>query len=196
MATNWFILASGNAHKSEEFNKLFDTNILGVKPATQKVEVIEDGETFTQNALKKAQAYYQKYRIPVVSDDSGLVVEALPNELGVKSARFGGEGLDDAGRTALLLDKMSDESNRKAYFVCLLCFYLNPSEIYFFEGRCHGSISTKIAGDGGFGYDPVFIPEGQSESFAQNSAWKHANGHRAKAVSQAQQFFTGFFPEK
>ena len=196
MATKWFILASGNPHKSEEFNTLFDTDIIGVKAASEKLEVLEDGETFTHNALKKAEAYYKKYKKPVVSDDSGLVVASLPGELGVHSARFGGEGLDDAGRTLLLLEKLASNENREAYFVCLLCFYLSPEEIYFFEGRCAGTISSEMRGKDGFGYDPVFKPEGQEKTFAEDPIWKEANSHRAKAVSQAQQFFNGFFSGK
>ncbi len=196
MATRWFILASGNAHKSEEFNTLFDVELMGAKAADQKIEVDETGETFNENAFLKAQAYYEKYQRPVISDDSGLVVQALPGELGVKSARFGGEGLSDTRRTALLLEKLQDAKDRSAYFVCVLCFYLNPKEVFFFEGRCMGSIASKMTGDQGFGYDPVFIPEGQKLSFAQDAEWKKANSHRAKAVSQAQKFFSGFFSEK
>ena len=193
MATNWFILASGNAHKSEEFNELFDIDFLGVKAAPEKIEVEENGRTFSENALIKAEAYYKKYKKPVLSDDSGLVVSALPGELGIHSARFGGDNLDDTGRTALLLSKLEGQDNREAYFVCVLCFYLNPGEIFFFEGRCQGSISSGVKGDKGFGYDPVFVPEGRELSFAEDSEWKQLNSHRAKAVSQAQNFFGGFF---
>lgn len=193
MATNWFILASGNAHKSEEFNELLDINLLGVKPAADKIEVEENGQSFSENALLKAEAYFHRFKKPVLSDDSGLVVSSLPGELGIHSARFGGVALSDAERTKLLIEKLGSNTNRNAYFVCVLCFYLSPQEIFFFEGRCHGVISTEIKGDKGFGYDPIFIPEGQELSFAEDPVWKHQNGHRAKAVIQAQKFFSGFF---
>ena len=151
MATNWFILASGNSHKSEEFNELFDIEHIGAKAADAKMEVEENGKSFTENALLKAEAYYQRYKKPVFSDDSGLVVSALPGELGIHSARFGGEGLGDAGRTALLLERLNDVKDRDAYFVCVLCFYLNPKEVFFFEGRCSGSISKDIRGEKALG---------------------------------------------
>lgn len=193
MATNWFNLASGNPHKSEEFNQLFDPEVLRVKAAPEKLEVDETGKTFNENAFLKAEAYYQKFKMPVVSDDSGLVVHALPDELGVQSARFGGAGLDDGERCDLLLEKLTGIEDRSAYFVCVLCFYLSPEEIFFFEGRCNGSILQQKQGDAGFGYDPVFLPEGQSASFAEDSEWKSSNGHRSRAVQEAQRFFEGFF---
>ena len=192
MGTKWFLLASGNPHKSEEFNKLFNQDLLRVKSAPGKIEVDETGNTFVENAFLKAEAYYKKFKMPVLSDDSGLVVSSLPDELGVKSARFGGSGLDDAGRCSLLLQKMEQAKDRSAYFVCVLCFYLSSEEIFFFEGRCSGRISDNIEGSGGFGYDPVFIPEGQNLSFAEDLGWKSKNGHRGKAVAEAQRFFESF----
>lgn len=196
MATNWFILASGNTHKSDEFNTLFDVELIGVRAASEKLEVEENGSSFSENAFLKAEAYFKKYKKPVLSDDSGLVVQAMPGELGIHSARFGGEGLNDTERTALLLDKMKEKKDRDAYFVCVLCFYLNPKEVFFFEGRCNGAISESVRGSDGFGYDPAFIPEGRELSFAQDSEWKSANGHRAKAVKEAEKFFSGFFSQK
>lgn len=191
-----FYLASGNAHKAEEFSELFDLAIIQVLPAPSSVEVVEDGVSFSENALKKAKAYYDQYQRPVMADDSGLNVEALPDELGIHSARFGGEGLDDKQRAELLLKKLEglEENQRKAYFTCYLCFYLNPDEIFFFEGRLNGTIATQLQGDKGFGYDPVFLPEslerrGQPMSLAQNPSWKQLHSHRAQAVAHAQRFF-------
>lgn len=188
---NNFILASGNEHKAEEFNELFDSKILEVEKAPEKVEVIEDGKTFSENALKKCLGYYQKFKQPVLADDSGLVVSALPDELGIYSARFGGDGLDDKGRAELLLEKMKGVEDRSAYFVCVLCFYINEDEYYFFEGRVHGSIGHEYRGDHGFGYDPVFIPDGVDEksTLAELPEWKNKNSHRSKASKHAQTFF-------
>lgn len=132
------ILASGNAHKAEEFADLFDSEILNISAAANKLEVVEDGDSFQANALIKAQAYYLQFKKPVLADDSGLVVTALPGELGIHSARFGGEGLGDPERAALLLERLKDATDRSAYFVCQLCFYFSPKEIYFFEGRLTG----------------------------------------------------------
>jgi XTP/dITP diphosphohydrolase len=184
-------LASGNSHKAEEFSALFDSDLIVVESAPDKVEVIEDGESFQENAFKKAKAYYEKFKKPVLSDDSGLVVNALPDELGIHSARFGGDGLTDRQRVELLLEKLKESADRSAYFVCVLCFYLNDDEVFFFEGRSLGNISENIQGDKGFGYDPVFLPENLDgkTSFAEDPEWKMAHSHRAKACKMASQFF-------
>ncbi len=185
-----FILASGNTHKALEFNELFDANIIEISSAPQKISVVEDGETFQENALKKAQAYFEEFRLPVMSDDSGLCVEALPDQLGIHSARFGGDGLNDEDRARLLLKKLDTQENRSAYFVCVLCFYISPKEIYLFEGRMNGNISTAYIGEDGFGYDPVFIPERlEGRTVAQEPEWKSKNSHRYKACQEAQKFF-------
>lgn len=185
-----FILASGNTHKAEEFATLFkDSNVI-VKAASSKLEVVEDGTTFQENAFKKAQAYYEEYKKPVLSDDSGINVEALPEELGIYSARFGGEGLTDRQRAELLLEKLAGNEKRNAYFTCVLCFYISPEEIYFFEGRMEGEISDSYVGDGGFGYDPIFSPKAfPGKTVAQLEEWKNENSHRAKAVEAAVKFF-------
>jgi len=186
-----FVLASGNSHKAEEFSELFDLDIIKVKAAPEKLEVVEDGLSFQENAFKKAEAYYKKLQCPIISDDSGLEVEALPGELGIHSARFGGTELTSEEQVELLLEKLKDKDNRKAYFVCVLCFYINPEEVYFFEGRSHGHISLTVQGNGGFGYDPVFLPENLDgkTSFAENPDWKMKNSHRSKASMMASQFF-------
>jgi XTP/dITP diphosphohydrolase len=184
------ILASGNAHKAEEFQELFSPLIFSVKAAPEKLEVAETGQSYFENALIKAQAYYEKFKVPVLADDSGLNVEDLPDELGIFSARFGGEGLTDKERAILLLKKIS--SNRSAYFTCVLCFYLNPKEIFYFEGRMKGRIGSTYQGETGFGYDPVFIPdehEGE-QTVAELPEWKNKNSHRAVAVQLAQKFFS------
>ncbi|EQC51267.1 RdgB/HAM1 family non-canonical purine NTP pyrophosphatase [Bacteriovorax sp. DB6_IX] len=186
-----FLLATGNAHKAEEFAKIFNPEVLKIEAAPEKLDVIEDGLTFNENALLKAKAYYEKFGKPVMADDSGLCVEALPEELGIYSARFGGEGLDNRQRAELLLEKMKGEENRKAYFVCVLCFYLGENEIYFFEGRVDGTVSQEYKGEHGFGYDPVFEPLGDhgGKSLAELPEWKDENSHRAKACFHAEKFF-------
>ncbi len=186
------ILASGNSHKAQEFSELLDPKILTVKAAPHKLEVIEDGLSYFANALLKAQAYYKEFKIPVIADDSGLNVLAIPEELGIQSARFGGDGLKDSDRAHLLLKKMEGKPNREAFFTCVLCVYLNEKEIFYFEGRMNGSIGYDYRGEGGFGYDPVFIPaDGGGElTVAELSDWKSKNSHRALAVSFAQKFFS------
>ena len=187
-----FILVSGNKHKASELALLFEkSKSVTVKAADKSIDVVEDGTTYEENAFKKAKAYFDKYNCPVVSDDSGLEVQALPGELGLYSARFGGEGLNDDDRVNLLLEKLSDSEDRSAYFICVICFYISHDEVMFFEGRVNGRIGSEKKGEEGFGYDPVFIPEKHEgdETFAQIPEWKFLNGHRARAVSEAIKYF-------
>lgn len=187
-----FILASGNPNKANELNELLKESGVHISAAPKKLEVIEDGVTFQENALKKAKAYYDEFGSPAVADDSGLVVESMPDILGVYSARFAPECSDYEGKNKKLLEMMADKKGeeRSAYFVCYLCFYISAEEIYFFEGRVHGEIGHERKGDGGFGYDPVFEPTGQGgQSLAQLHDWKMENSHRAKACKEALIFF-------
>lgn len=188
-----FTLATGNAHKAQEFSQLFDPQWITVTAAPAKLDVLEDGESFTENALKKAEAYYQQLKVPVMSDDSGLIVEALPGELGIHTARFGGDDLTATERNELLLQRLEKvpAEQRDAHFVCVLCFYLNPNEIFFFEGILQGEISPSMAGAKGFGYDPVFSPHGlaSGQTLAAMPDWKEKNSHRALACQSAQKFF-------
>lgn len=188
------LLASGNTHKAEEFAELFDSEVVSISAAPEKLEVVEDGATFNENALKKAEAYFREYGKPVMSDDSGLMVDALPGELGIHTARFGGDGLTATQRNEILLERMKDfsEDKRGAYFVCVLCFYLSEEEVFFFEGRMKGKIGHTLEGDQGFGYDPLFIPESADEnghSVATMPEWKNIHSHRAIACRHAQKFF-------
>ncbi|MEA9355014.1 non-canonical purine NTP pyrophosphatase [Bacteriovorax sp. PP10] len=184
-------LASSNAHKAEEFSELFDPKLISVKPAPSKIDVVEDGETYFENALLKAKAYYDKFKVPVIADDSGLNVAALPDELGLHSARFGGDGLTDRDRAELLLKKLDGVANREAYFSCVLCVYFNDKEIFYFEGRMAGVVGYTYRGSTGFGYDPVFIPTEKMEeglTVAELHEWKQKNSHRSVAVGFAQKF--------
>lgn len=187
-----FLLASGNAHKAEEFKELFDA-VVNITPAPRTLEIDETGKTFIENALIKAKAYYDTYKVPSLADDSGLVVEALPDMLGVQSARFAPELPEYADKCRKLISLLDQgQKSRKAYFVCVLCFYLSAEEIYFFEGRVHGEIGHELKGDKGFGYDPVFIPERKENdglSLAQLPEWKNQFSHRAKASLAALDFF-------
>ena len=186
-----FILASGNAHKALEFSELFDSAVLKVSAAPEKLDVEETGTSYFENAFLKAKAYYDQFKKPVLADDSGLTVATLPDELGIYSARFGGVGLTDRDRAELLLKKLEGQANREAFFTCVLCFYLNEKEIFYFEGRLPGSIGYSYRGETGFGYDPVFIPTGVpgEQTVAELGYWKNKNSHRSVAVGLAQKFF-------
>ena len=190
-----FILASGNQHKAQEFDELFDHRIIKICSACKSVDVIEDGNNYYENALKKAKAYYDVFKKPVVSDDSGVDVVALPNDLGIYSARFGGENINFNERIEFLLKKMQPfvGEERRASFTCVLCFYLSPDEIYYFSGKITGLLDTQPRGDQGFGYDPVFIPDELKQkdlTYAMAPDWKKDNSHRAKACKKAQDFFS------
>ena len=184
-----YILASANKHKVEELNELFKDSEIRIMSQKSKLEVIEDGGSFRANAQLKAEAYYNKFGKASVSDDSGLVVNALPDLLGVESANFAPELPEYSDKCKKLIELLKDKEDRSAYFVCYLCFYKSPSEIYFFEGRVPGEIGYELKGDTGFGYDPIFLPKGRSgKSLAQESEWKMTNSHRAKACAEAINF--------
>jgi XTP/dITP diphosphohydrolase len=188
-----YLLASANAHKAEEFKELFGS-VLRVTAAPASLEVAETGESFQENAFLKARAYFETYKVPAMADDSGLVIPAMPDVMGVETANFAAEFKDYSQRCQSLLQLMQERqvSDRSAYFVCVLCFYLSADEVYFFEGRVHGHIGESATGDQGFGYDPVFIPErreNDGKSLAQLPEWKNEFSHRAKAVQSAIAFF-------
>ncbi|MGB0453290.1 MAG: RdgB/HAM1 family non-canonical purine NTP pyrophosphatase [Bacteriovoracaceae bacterium] len=186
------LLASNNKHKLSEFKVLLKETPLEIELSDSSFDVEETGETFYENALLKAKGFYEKFGTPSLSDDSGLCVEALPNDLGVYSKRFGDPSFDDEMRARHLLEKLEGEENRKAYFICVLCLYLSPDEHYFFEGRVEGEIATFYRGTEGFGYDPVFLPEKgeSSKTLAEQALWKDKHSHRAAACRYLCEFLT------
>lgn len=186
-----FILATQNQHKLKEFNELFDRKTIKVVSPERSLDVEETGQTYHENAFLKAKAYFLEFNSPSMADDSGLDVEALPGLLGIYSARFGGEGLNDRDRCELLLEKLEGQLCRKAIFTCVLCFYFSHEQIFFFEGKLKGDIGFDLRGEDGFGYDPIFIPDGAAlgEALSMNSQWKKEHSHRALASMIAQKFF-------
>jgi XTP/dITP diphosphohydrolase len=189
-----FILASSNAHKAEELNELLNVSGTTIVPAPEKIEVVEDGSSFQENAFKKAEGYFNKFGKPTVADDSGLVIPSRSDIMGIHSARYAPEFDSYTDKNNALIKDISNllGDDRSAYFACYLCFYISPEEVYFFEGRVHGVIADKLSGDGGFGYDPIFLPDGQDgKSLAELSEWKMQNSHRAKACVGAVKFFQG-----
>jgi XTP/dITP diphosphohydrolase len=191
-----FFFASSNSHKAQELTDLFN-GVIEFLPSPLKLEVDENGDTFRANALLKAEAYFRALKKPVVSDDSGLVIEERPDLLGVQSARYAPDKPEYFEKCIKLLEELKnlEDSKRKAHFVCYLCFYLSPEEIYFFEGRVHGVIARVIKGDGGFGYDPIFIPdrdEKDGKTLAELENWKKSFSHRAKAAQSGLAFFQHF----
>lgn len=191
---NKLVLASNNQHKILELKDFLLPHGVEVIAPKMSLEVLEDGLSFEQNAYKKAFEYFKQEDNPVLSDDSGIIVEALPGELGIHSKRFGGEELSAYEKNELLLKKLENVEieKRSAYFLCKLCFMLSEKEVYFFEGRVKGKISFSQSGDGGFGYDPVFLPDAfnGSRSLAEESEWKQENSHRASALKEFVHFLS------
>lgn len=175
------LFATQNENKVKEFtDKIQNTNIeiISLKDINDNTDCIEDATTFSGNALIKAKYYYDKYKIPTVSDDSGLVVEALNGDPGVYSKRYSGKG--DRENIALLLKNLENKTNRNAYFECAICFY--DGAPHFFTGRCYGKIGYELKGKNGFGYDPIFICGDKTFSELTMNE-KNKISHRALAVN-------------
>ncbi|MDM1522933.1 MULTISPECIES: RdgB/HAM1 family non-canonical purine NTP pyrophosphatase [unclassified Empedobacter] len=185
------IFATHNNNKVKEVTKMLPS-YLSMKSLTAIdffEEIEETGKTFEENALLKAKTIFNKTGKNVFADDSGLVIEALDGAPGVYSARYAGTGKDE-DNIAKALKELDGKTNRKAYFISIFCLILNGKE-YFFEGRVNGTIATEIMGNNGFGYDPIFIPDGFSKSFAQMTPEeKNAISHRGKAIEKLNDFLT------
>src|SRR6478735_4575422 len=188
------IIATGNAHKVEEFDRLFAVAGLKVTAHSAKLvggmpKVAEDSGTFTGNAMLKARAL-RAVAGPehwVMADDSGLECEALGGMPGVDTAVYAGPHATNEQNRAKLLHAMSGvpEEKRAARFVCHLTLLGPTGEVFEFTGECPGSIATDEAGKGGFGYDPLFIPTGHTLTFAELApSIKDALSHRAKAFAK------------
>lgn len=182
-------VASQNKGKIEEITKVLsdaDIKILSVLdfPNLLDFDVEEIGVTFRENALLKAKAFAKQTNLPTLADDSGLEVFALEMKPGVKSARW--VSGSDQDRIDALLSKLEQVTDRRAQFRTVLCWYLPKSENeVFFEGVVRGNIATQPSGDYGFGYDPVFMPEGYKQTFAQlGEEIKNQLSHRAIALKK------------
>ncbi|AIY86346.1 MULTISPECIES: RdgB/HAM1 family non-canonical purine NTP pyrophosphatase [unclassified Thermotoga] len=172
-------LATTNPHKVEEI-KMIAPKWMEILPSPEKIEVVEDGETFLENSVKKALVYGKKLKHPVMADDSGLVIYSLGGFPGVMSARFMEEhSYEEKMRTIL---KMLEGKDRKAAFVCSATFF-DPVEntLISVEDRVEGRIANEIRGTGGFGYDPFFIPDGYDKTFGEIPHLKEKISHRSKA---------------
>ena len=182
------VLASKNKKKLVEMNDILSH--LGVEVCSEAeagvdVEVEETGTTFEENSLLKARAVIEASGMPAIADDSGLCVDALGGAPGVYSARYGGEGLDDRGRTRLLLENLRGQMTRTAKFVSVITCCFPNGDVICARGECLGTIAYAPQGEGGFGYDPVFFVPGLKKTFAQLSAEeKNAISHRGKALEQ------------
>lgn len=182
-----FIIATNNAKKLVELDRIL--NPLGINAVTARDagvdlgDVEETGTTFEENALIKAMSAFEKSGLPAIADDSGLMVDALDGRPGVYTARYGGEGLSDKERYMNLLDEMKDipKDKRTARFVSAICCVLSKDEVITVRGECVGEIAFEPSGEGGFGYDPIFIYEGKSFALLTPEE-KDSISHRGKAL--------------
>ncbi len=182
------VLATRNQGKIEEFRQLFagcGIEIKSVKDFGPIPPVSEDGETFEENAYKKAFHTARMLGCPALADDSGLKVEALGGAPGVKSARYAGEEATREDNNRKLLKIMRGVSNRKAAFECVLAIAVPAGPALIYEGRCEGEITHELQGTGGFGYDPLFYYPPLKKTFAQmSSVEKNLVSHRGKAMAE------------
>jgi XTP/dITP diphosphohydrolase len=183
-----FVLATHNAHKVAEFDHLFAEAELGIGVlGYDGPEPVEDGTTFAENALIKARAAAAHTGLPALADDSGICVDVLGGAPGIFSARWAGSARDSAANVALLLDQLRDvpEAARAAHFTCVIAVVFPDTQHEFVvSGDWPGRLGTEVRGVNGFGYDPIFVPEGSSVSAAElRPAEKNAVSHRARAFA-------------
>lgn len=186
--TKQILLATGNPNKIKEIRSAISSANLKIELVSPKdlnlshIDPIENSDSLEGNAEIKANEFFKASNLASLADDTGLEVDALGGKPGVKSARFAGENANSEDNRKLLLEMMKSEKNRKARFRTVFCLIDNDQK-HFFEGVCEGEITEKEKGNGGFGYDPIFIPNGYDYTFAEmNSELKNEISHRGLAV--------------
>ena len=184
------LFVTHNAHKSEEVKAIVGNNfeVMNLSEINFFDEIPETGNTFKENALQKAKFLHDRLGCNCFADDTGLEVDALNGEPGVYSARYAGEPSNTQRNIEKLLENLKGKENRKAQFTTVIAVILN-NEIYFFEGAISGQIIDNQRGEGGFGYDSVFIPDGYDKTFAELPAEvKNSISHRAVAMQKFKEF--------
>ena len=184
------VFATNNAHKLKEVSAMLGERIelLSLRDIGCHADIPETGTTLEENALLKARYVNEHFNTDCFADDTGLEVEALGGEPGVYSARYaGGEGHDSVANMNKLLARLKGVENRRARFRTVIAL-IRGGQTYEFEGIVEGHITTEPHGDGGFGYDPVFVPEGYDRTFAELGDVKNHISHRARAVQKLVDF--------
>jgi XTP/dITP diphosphohydrolase len=189
------IFATNNQHKVNEIQSLVgsDFKIIPLNEAGIDIDIPEPHDTLQENAFEKAITIFNITNQNCFSEDTGLEIMALNGAPGVKSARYAGDGRDFQANIDKVLFHLIDIENRKAQFITVICLLWNDEvyglQTHYFEGICKGHITLEMHGEKGFGYDPIFIPEGSSKSFAEMSMDEKNNySHRQKAVTQLFEF--------
>ena len=186
MSAFW-VVATGNPGKLREFREVLRDLPVALRPLSDfpEVELPEEGDDYAANAVATARVTAAATGHPALADDSGIEVDALGGRPGPHSARYGGCGLDDAGRTARLLWELASvpEAERGARYVCVAAYAQPDGQVRVARGEWPGRILPEPRGSGGFGYDPIFLPAGEQASAAELSpARKHASSHRGRAL--------------
>lgn len=194
-----YIIATNNQKKLIELERILSP--LGINAVTAKQEGIslddveENGKTFKENSYIKASAACQKSGLPAIADDSGICVDALNGEPGIYSARFGGENATDTDKNELILKKLEGIKDRGAHYTCAVTCVFPNGDIIQVEDYCYGEISQKPEGNGGFGYDPIFLYDGVS--FGNfTSEEKDKVSHRGKALRAFKQELKKYLEDK
>ncbi len=188
------ILASNNQNKVKEISdkvKQFNIKIISQKEAGYDIEVEETGKTFEENAILKAEAIYKTLGMPVISDDSGLEIDALNGEPGVYSGRYGGPNATVKDKIDKILNLLKDieQDKRTARFKCDICYIDTKGEKHIFEGICEGKITKETCGESGFAYDPIFLYD--TRTFAQMTMEeKNEISHRGKAINKLVEYIS------
>lgn len=187
------VFATNNKHKLDEVRKITSRHpveIVSLAEINCFDDIPETTDTLEGNALQKAHYIQEKFGLNCFADDTGLEVEALNNAPGVYSARYAGPGHDSEANMKKLLHEMEGKENRKARFRTVIALVWN-GKTYTFDGIVNGTITTTKRGENGFGYDPIFIPEGYEQTFAElGNDIKNQISHRAKAVEKLDEFLT------
>jgi XTP/dITP diphosphohydrolase len=184
------IFATNNRNKVAEIQSLVGPNftIIPLKEAGIEIDIPEPHDQLEANALEKAMTIFNLTNQACFSEDTGLEIAALGGAPGVKSARYAGENSNPQANIDLVLNKMKGVENRTAQFRTVICL-IWENQTYYFEGICKGQILNNMQGENGFGYDPIFMPDGASKSFANMTmAEKNQFSHRKKAVAQLFEF--------
>ena len=193
MFDNKMVVATNNAHKLKEIAAILgqEIELLSLKDIQCYADIPETADTLEGNARQKAMYIYENYGMDCFADDTGLEVEALGGAPGVFSARYAGDGHDSEANMQKLLKELAGKENRKAQFRTVICLIRNGKE-YLFEGIVKGEIIQEKRGGAGFGYDPIFVPEGYDLTFAElGDDVKNTISHRARAVEKLCQFLKG-----
>ena len=178
------LFATNNLYKLQEVRDILGNHyeIISLNDIGHLEELAEDGTTLEENALQKARYINEKYGLSCFAEDTGLEVKVLNNEPGVFSARYAGPQRSDSDNISLLLMKLDGIEDRRARFRTVIALIYNGTE-YLFEGIINGTIANTKSGKGGFGYDPIFIPDGYNQSFGELSKEiKNTISHRAEAI--------------